>query len=106
MITFEDFQKLDIRIGKITEAEKVEGADKLLKLQVDIGSEKRQLVAGIAEFFDPANLIGKQIPILVNLEPKALRGIESQGMILVAEAGGEFALLTPEKEVPPGSRVR
>ncbi len=106
MISFEDFQKLDIRIGKITEAEKVEGADKLLKLQVDIGNEKRQLVAGIAEFFDPANLIGKQIPLLVNLEPKMLRGIESQGMILVAEAGGKFALLIPEKEVPPGSRVR
>lgn len=106
MISFEDFQKLDIRIGKITEAERVEGADKLLKLQVDIGDEKRQLVAGIAEFFEPASLIGKQIPILVNLEPKQLRGIESQGMILVADAGGELSLITPEKEVPLGSRVR
>jgi len=106
MISFEEFQKMDIRIGKIKEAEKVEGTDKLVKMQIDIGTETRQLVAGIADHFDPASLVGKQIPILVNLEPKIFRGIESKGMILVADADGELALITPEKEVPPGSRVR
>lgn len=106
MITFNDFKKLDIRIGKILSAEKVSGTDKLMQLEVDFGSEKRQLVAGIAEFFGAADLIGQEIPVLMNLEPRSIRGIESQGMILATDVNGRPILLHPEKEVPPGSAVR
>lgn len=105
-ITFEDFKKLDIRIGKILSAEKVEGTDKLIKLEVDLGEEKRQLVAGIAKFYEAENLIGKQIPILANLEPRIIRGIESQGMILAASSEGDCVLICPEKEIPSGSKVK
>lgn len=107
MITFEEFKKLDIRIGKIISAEKVEDADKLLKLILDLGSEQRQVVAGIAEFYPkPEELVGKEVPIVVNLEPKTFRGLESQGMILAADVNGQCILLHPEKEVPPGSSVK
>ena len=105
-IKYEDFAKLDIRIGKILSAEKVENADKLLKLEIDIGTEKRQVLAGIAEFYKPEELVGKQIPFLANLEPRKLRGLESQGMILAADADGKAVLLHPDKEVLDGSKVR
>jgi methionine--tRNA ligase beta chain len=106
MITFEDFKRLDIRIGRILLAEKVEGTDKLMKLEIDFGTEKRQVVAGIAEFCQPDQLTGKEIPVLVNLEPRTIRGTESHGMILAADVEGKAVLLHPEKEVPPGSVVR
>jgi len=113
MINFDDFQKLDIRIGTILEAEKVEGADKLLKLLVDIGDpagtgqvEKRTIVAGIAEDYKPQSLIGKQLPILTNLEPRIIRGIESQGMILAAVIDEKAVILKPAKKVPNGTKVR
>jgi methionine--tRNA ligase beta chain len=106
MITFEDFKKLDIRIGRILLAEKVEGTDKLIKLEIDLGTEKRQVVAGIAEFYQPEQLVGRQIPVLVNLEPRTIRGAESHGMILAADDEGRAVLLHPEKEVPPGSIIR
>ncbi len=106
MITFEDFKKLEIRIGKILSAQKVEGTDKLLKLEVDMGKEKRQLVAGIAQYYDPEELIDKQIPVLVNLEPRKIRGVESQGMLLAATEGEAPILLHPDKEVSPGSLIR
>jgi len=113
MISFDDFQKLDIKIGTILEAEKVEGADKLLKLKVDLGDpagtgqvEQRILVAGIAETYNAEKIIGKQIPILINLEPKKLRGIESQGMILAVDIDGKATLIHPDKQVPNGAKVR
>ena len=106
MITFDDFKKLEIRIGKVLSAEKVEGTDKLIKLEIDLGTEKRQLVAGMAEFFAPTHFIGKQLPVLVNLEPRKLRGIESQGMVLAVDVDGKPILLQPEEEVPPGSIIR
>jgi tRNA-binding EMAP/Myf-like protein len=106
MINYDDFQKLEIRIGTILEAEKIEGADKLLKLKVDLGEEQRTLVAGIAESYKPASLIGKQIPILTNLEPRTLRGVESQGMILAVEIDGKAVLLRPSKKVPAGAKVK
>ena len=106
MISFEEFMKMDIRIGKVLSAEKVEGADKLLKLEVDIGDEKRSIVAGIADKYSPDDVIGKQFPFLANLEPKLLRGIESKGMILLADMGEDYVFLTPEKEVPSGTKVR
>ncbi len=107
MITFEDFQRLDIRIGEIVTAERVAGTDKLLKLTVNLGSETRQLVAGIAESYEPENLVGKRVPILVNLEPKTIRGVESQGMILCSSTReGKPVLLLPERAVPIGARVK
>lgn len=106
MIKFDDFNKLDIRIGTIENAEKVEGADKLLKLTVDLGEEKRTLVAGIAEDYKPEEIIGKQIPILTNLEPKTIKGIESKGMILAIDINGKATLLHPDKKVPNGSKIR
>ncbi|MBL7160381.1 MAG: methionine--tRNA ligase subunit beta [Candidatus Aenigmarchaeota archaeon] len=104
-ITFEDFQKLDLRIGTIESAERVEGADKLLKLEVSLGSESRTLVAGVAESYRPEELPGKQIVVLVNLEPKTLRGVESNGMLFAAVADGKPVLLQPDKEVPAGTKV-
>jgi methionine--tRNA ligase beta chain len=103
--TFEDFKKLQIRIGLIVEAEKIEGTDKLLKLKVDFGDEKRQIVSGIAEFYKPEQLIGKEHPFVVNLEPRVIRGVESQGMILAITSGEKIVLLKPNKKVPAGSFV-
>jgi methionine--tRNA ligase beta chain len=113
-ISFGEFQKLDIRVGKIMEAEKAEGADKLMKMQVDFGADsegkpvKRQIVASIAEFYAPEDLIGKQCPFLFNLEPKAFRGHESHGMILAVDVEGDRSdcvLMHPNKEVKPGAKV-
>ncbi len=104
-ITFECFEKLEIKIGKILSAEKIEGSDKLLKLKINLGGETRQIVAGIAESFEPENLIGKEIPIIANLEPRKIRGVESQGMILIVDTKDKMVLLNPEEEVPPGSVV-
>ncbi|MCR4330006.1 MAG: methionine--tRNA ligase subunit beta [Candidatus Roizmanbacteria bacterium] len=107
MITFDDFKKLDIRIGTIKSAEKVENADKLLKLIFDLGTEERQVISGIAEFFaDPKTLVGKQVAVLVNIEPRTIRGEESFGMILAMGESDTFSLLVPEKPVVPGSAVR
>ncbi len=106
MISFEEFKKLDIRIGKIMHAERILDSDKLLRLEIDLGNEKRQIVAGIAAFYEPEKLIGREVPILVNLEPRMLRGVESQGMLLAADANGEPVLFSPDKNVPPGSIVK
>ena len=106
MVTFDDFLKLDIRIGTVPAADKVQGADKLIRLELDMGGEVRQVVAGMAPAYAPEEFIGKQVPLLVNLEPRKLRGIESQGMILAADVDGKPVMLIPDKEVPPGSVVR
>ncbi len=106
MITFNDFNKLDIRIGTIIEAEPVPETDKLLKLTIDLGEEKRTLVAGIAETYKPKDIKGKQIPILINLEPKTIRGIESQGMILAVDIDGKAVLMHPDKKTANGANIR
>jgi methionyl-tRNA synthetase len=108
MITYDDFAKLEIKIGTILAAEVVPKSDKLLKLKVDIGEEeKRQIVSGIREFFsDPQILVGKQCPFLTNVEPRVIHGLESQGMILAASANDVFSLLDPVKPLPPGTRIR
>lgn len=107
MIAFEDFTKLDIAIGTILQGEKVEGADKLLKLTVDMGSEQRTIVSGIAEHYSPEDIIGRQVSVLVNLAPRKIRGVESQGMILMAEEeDGTLAFVSPDKETSPGARIR
>ncbi len=109
MINIEDFAKLDMRIGTVTEAEKVVEADKLLKLKIDLGEEIgiRQVMAGIAESYpEPSELVGKQIPIIVNLEPRMLRGYESQGMMVATGDEITTALLHPSEKVTNGSKLR
>lgn len=104
-VQIDDFKKLEIKIGMIVSAEPIAGADKLLKLEVDVGNEKRQIVAGLAQVYKPEELVGKQVPILLNLEPRTFKGVESQGMLLAVNCDGKPALLVPEKEVPQGSNI-
>ena len=105
-ITFDDFQKLDLRTGKIVAAEKVEKADKLLKLTVDIGTEKRTVVSGLALQYNPEEIIGRQVTLVANLAPRKMRGIASQGMILMAEDDGKLVFVGAAEETAPGSSVR
>lgn len=106
-ISYEHFSKVDIRVGTVISAEKILDADKLLKLQVDIGEEKpRTLVAGIALFITPEEIVGKQIPILANLEYRVIRGVVSEGMILAASAEDSFSLLETGKKLPNGSKIK
>ena len=106
-VNFDDFTKMDIRLGTILEAEKVEKADKLLKLTVDTGIDKRTIVSGIAEHYKPEEIIGKTVQVLLNLAPRKIRGIESQGMILMAEdADGKLSFMVPEKDFGAGGGVR
>jgi methionyl-tRNA synthetase len=105
-ISIEEFAKLDLRTGKIINAQKVPGKDKLLVLQVDIGTETRTVVAGIAQEFAPEELVGKQVVLVANLEPKRIGGVVSHGMILAAGEEKALALVTLDREVPPGTKVR
>lgn len=106
MINIEDFKKIEIKIGKVISAERIPEADKLLKLVFDIGTEKRQIMAGIAQFIeDVDSLVGKQMPIITNIEPRKLRGYESQGMLIAISTEKGPVLLHPEKEVVSGSNI-
>jgi len=105
MINFEEFQKIDLKIGKVLEAEKVENSEKLLRLKVDLGEEQRQIIAGIGKVYQPQDLINQEIVVVVNLEPKTLMGFKSQGMLLAADNNGEPILIKPEKEVLPGTKI-
>ncbi len=105
-IEFDDFAKIDLKVGTITAAEKVEKADKLLKLEVDLGFEKSTIVSGIALHFNPAAIVGKQVVVVANLAPRKMRGIESNGMILMAEnAAGKLIFINPDGETDKGSAV-
>src|SRR5205814_3522729 len=105
-IQYDDFGKLDLRVGTILSAEKVAKADKLLKLEIDLGFEKRTIVSGIALHFKPEELTGKQVVIVANLAPRKLKGIESNGMILSAEdENGKLHLINPEEIINPGAGV-
>lgn len=101
-IPFDDFKKVELKVATILSAERVEGSEKLLKLQVDAG-EPRQVIAGIGTKYAPENLVGRQIVIVANLEPRMLMGLESQGMLLAAEGP---VLLKPDFDVPSGSSIR
>jgi methionyl-tRNA synthetase len=106
-IAFEDFTKMDIRTGTVLEAEKVAKTKKLLKLKIDTGIDQRTVVSGIAEYYEPDQIIGKKVSILVNLAPRKLRGIESQGMILMAEdSDGKLCFVSPTEDVSNGSEVK
>ena len=115
MITYDDFAKVEIRIGEIHGVEVVEGADKLLKLTVNVGDGVdadgnivfRQILSGIRTYFeDPQVLVGKKFPFVVNLEPRVIRGFESQGMILAASHEDTLALLAPSTDIPPGTKIK
>ncbi len=105
-LSFEEFKKVDLRVGKVLKSEKVKGSDKLLVFEVDLGVEKRRLVAGLAEYYQPEYFVGKTVVVVANLEPKKIRGIESQGMILAAvDDKGKPYLLTVDGEVKPGTKI-
>ena len=108
MISYEDFKKIDLRVAKILKAEKIEGSDKLVRLEVDLGAEigVRQIIAGIAQFYETEKLVGREIVVVANLEPRTLRGFESQGMLLAADNEGSPVLLSPDARVSPGSVVK
>ena len=106
LINFDEFLKVDLRVVKVLEAEEVPESNKLLKLKVSMGSEERQIIAGIKKAYSPEDLVGKQIVIVANLEPRKLAGLESQGMILAAHDEEDKAVLvSPIKEVPEGTRL-
>lgn len=107
MITIDDFKKIELKIAKIETAEPIAGSEKLLKLNVSLGEEKRQILAGIGKSYTPEDLIGREIVIIANLEPRNLMGEESQGMLLAAsDEDGKPIILMPEKEVPPGTSIK
>ncbi len=104
-ITFDDFKKIEIRVGKVLTCEKIENADKLLRLQVDFGDFKRQIISGIAQWYDPKDSEGKFLPSTVNLEPRNFRGEESQGMLMAAEGEDGPVFLEPSKDIKEGTLV-
>ena len=106
MISYEDFKKVELKVAKVISAEKVPETDKLIMLKLRVGEEERQIVSGIAQYYSPEQLEGREIIIVANLEPKVFRGIESQGMLLATSAEDEsIVLLTLDKEVPSGSQI-
>jgi methionyl-tRNA synthetase len=105
-ITIEDFARIDLRVARVIEASAIEGADRLLRLVVDLGGETRQLVAGIKKTYAPETLVGKHIIVVANLKPAQLRGVESRGMLLAASTDDGPIVATFDKEVAPGSKVK
>jgi methionyl-tRNA synthetase len=106
MITIDDLQKIELKVVTVTAAESVEGSEKLLRLQVDGGEEQRQIVSGIAKSYRPEELIGKQVVLVANLEPRTIFGIESNGMLLAANGEAGPVVLTPEQPVSPGASIQ
>src|SRR5262245_53283011 len=105
-IGIEDFARVELRVAQVLEAEKVEGSRKLVKLRVDLGTETRQVVAGIADSYDPPMLVGRKVVIVANLKPARLMGVESNGMVVAASAGGKAVLATFTEEVPNGTLLK
>jgi methionyl-tRNA synthetase len=105
MVSFKEFQSLDLRVGKILSVENVPNADKLYKLSVDVGEKKITLVAGLRTYYKPEDIKGKKIIVVVNLDPVVLKGVKSEGMLLAAQEGEKVSLLTVDKDVKPGSKV-
>lgn len=117
VITYDDFAKLDLRVATIVAAEPHPNADRLLKLRIDLGGQERQICAGIRQYYEPASLVGRQIVVLANLQPRTIRGEQSSGMLLAASVSGSAAeagheqgvsdviLLTLDRPAPPGSSI-
>ncbi len=116
MITIDDFAKVELKVGTVLEAEDVEGSEKLIKLKVDLAEESpRQILAGVKQWYKPKDFVGKQVVVVVNLEPKVMMGLESQGMMLAADPSTALrtdssedgpVFLTVPKKVPPGTKIR
>ncbi|MFO0839992.1 MAG: methionine--tRNA ligase subunit beta [Phycisphaerae bacterium] len=106
-ISFDDFAKVDLRVATVVSAEPHPSADKLIVLQVDLGAEKRQILAGLRQFYEPAALVGRQIIVVANLAPRVMRGLESQGMLLAASSADRSAVivLTPDRPIEAGAKV-
>lgn len=108
MITIDEFAKVELRVAKVVSAEPHPDADKLIVMQIDLGSEQRQIVAGLRTWYAPEDLVGRSIIVVANLQPATLRGVESNGMLLAAQTEdvGRVVVLQPAEELPPGSKVR
>lgn len=105
-ISHDDFKKLELRVAKVIATERVPNSEKLVKLRVSLGDAERQIIAGVGKVYEPESLIGREIVVVANLEPRMLMGLESQGMLLAATSDGEPVLLMPDREVPPGAEIR
>lgn len=105
MASIDDFKKVEIRVGEILSCEPIEGSEKLLKLEVDFGDEKRQILSGIAKYYAPDDLIGKQTIFVTNLEPRTMMGLESQGMLLASGTEDKVILFEPSEKLPNGSKL-
>jgi methionine--tRNA ligase beta chain len=104
---YDEFSKIELRVAKVLEAERVEGSEKLLRLKVSLGTEERQIIAGIGKAYTPEAVMGKEIVVVANLDPRMLMGLESQGMLLAASNDAEGpVLLVPDKDIAPGSSIR
>lgn len=107
MVSIDDFAKVELKVGTVVEAEEVEGSEKLIKLKVDLGEETpRQVLAGVKQWYQSTDLIGKQVVLVANLEPRMMMGLESQGMLLAASFEDKPVFLTVPTEVPPGTKIR
>jgi methionine--tRNA ligase beta chain len=105
-VTFNDFEKLSFKVGKITVAERIPGMKKILKVQVDIGDKVAQAIGGGAEYYEPGSFVGKRVVVLTNMEPKTIAGVKSEVMLLAADLEGKPVWLTVDEDVPPGTKVR
>jgi methionyl-tRNA synthetase len=105
LVDISEFGRLELRVAEVVRAERVKGADRLLKLQISLGEEKRQIVAGIAEFYAPEDITGKKIIVVANLKPTTIRGIESNGMLLAAKKGDRLSIVSLDRDLPPGAKV-
>ena len=105
IVTFNDFTKLDIRVAKVTGVSDHPNADKLIVMDIDLGAEQRQIIAGVKPYCDPQSLVGKSIVVVTNLEPAQLRGVKSEGMLLAAQEGEKVVVLTTLSPIAPGARV-
>jgi methionyl-tRNA synthetase len=106
LISMEEFNRLDLRIARVEAAERVPGTDRLLRMQIALGDERRQIVAGLAHLYPPEQMVGKLIVVVANLQPAKLRGVESQGMLLAAQEGERVVLVSPEADIAPGAIVK
>ena len=105
MQTLEEFKKTELRVAKVLEVSDIPGADKIWKLLIDVGGEKKEIVAGIKAHYSRESLLGRSIVVVNNLAPSVIRGVESQGMLLAAKSEGLFSILTLDKDLPPGSLI-